>query len=489
LNEAPLPPRSTGEGQDGLSPRTFQRDIGRVIGAALLLLGATVVSAPPALAQPLRSTVVSITVDDGLADAVAAAALLDRHGMKGTFYVNTGTVDTPGHLSRDQVRQLAAAGHEIGGHSVLHPLLTSVAPDEIRREICLDRQNLLDWGLRPISFAYPFGAADDGTAKIAAECGYDNARTVGDLASRSPLCKRCAVAETIPPANPYLIRTSDDIDPTWKLADLEAQVEAAMTTGGWLPLVLHAVCDGCSTIGFEPQTLAAFLDWLEAQRSAGVVVKTVGEVVSGPLRPVPASSFGKSTQPSALGPVATDGLPACWTLAGFGRNTVSHDVQPGPQPAVPAIRLSMRDHVDGNAKLVPALDLGECAPAATPGVRYQLTTNYTSDVPVQTDVYYRNTVGRWTYWTSSPFFDPSTSWTQATWTTPPMPADTTGISFGLALGGDGSMTVAGSTLQPQPPDARFSAWLPWLPGLGGGVAALAALAALRAALRRRTRRP
>ena len=267
---------------------------------------------------------------------------------------------------------------------------------------------------------------------------------------------------------------------------MKAQVKAAMTSGGWLPLVLHAVCDGCSSIGFEPTTLAAFLDWLEAQRSMGVVVKTVGEVAGGPLRPVPSLSFGTGAVPQALGPVDADALPACWTLAGFGRNTVSHDAQPGPEPGVPAIRLSMRQHVDGNAKLIPALDLGQCAPAATPGVRYQLSTFYTSDVPVQTDVYYRNTVGRWMYWTSSPFFDPSASWTQATWTTPPMPDDATGISFGLAVGSDGSMTVSNSTLQLQPAGAAFSALLPWL---GGGAVALTVLAAILAALRRWTPRP
>jgi hypothetical protein len=45
------------------------------------------------------------------------------------------------------------------------------------------------------------------------------------------------------------------------------------------------------------------------------------------------------------------------------------------------------------------------------------------------------------YWTSSPYFAAATAWTQAVWTTPALPAGATGISFGLNILGNGSLTT------------------------------------------------
>ena len=36
---------------------------------------------------------------------------------------------------------------------------------------------------------------------------------------------------------------------------------AAMAVGGWIPLVLHAVCDGCSTIGFGEHSPAIYKEF------------------------------------------------------------------------------------------------------------------------------------------------------------------------------------------------------------------------------------
>ncbi|MDR0345974.1 MAG: polysaccharide deacetylase family protein, partial [Nocardiopsaceae bacterium] len=65
-------------------------------------------------------TVVSLTFDDGDADQLTAARILHAHGMAGTFYIITGAVGTPGYLTVAQLRELARAGNEIGGHTVSH---------------------------------------------------------------------------------------------------------------------------------------------------------------------------------------------------------------------------------------------------------------------------------------------------------------------------------------------------------------------------------
>ena len=104
------------------------------------------------------TTVVSLTFDDSTADQRQAVQILDRHGLKGTFFTNSGTVDTPGYLTRGDLLQIEEEGHEIGGHTVLNTDLTRIDPAEARREVCIDRKTLQGWGLHPVAFAYPYGS-------------------------------------------------------------------------------------------------------------------------------------------------------------------------------------------------------------------------------------------------------------------------------------------------------------------------------------------
>src|SRR5690606_11565922 len=110
-----------------------------------------------------------------------AASLLSRYGMKGTFFVPSGYLGAPGYLTVDDVQAFARSGHEIGGHSVSHPDLTSVSPDEAARQICQDRVQLTSWGLTVRSFAYPFAALNPDVKAAVAACGYSSARGLGDL--------------------------------------------------------------------------------------------------------------------------------------------------------------------------------------------------------------------------------------------------------------------------------------------------------------------
>src|SRR3954467_14869323 len=80
-------------------------------------------------------TVVSLTFDDGWDDQMLARPILAAHGMKATFFIISGKVDQPGRLTLTQIRALAGDGHEIGGHTVSHPDLTSLSVGQARSEI------------------------------------------------------------------------------------------------------------------------------------------------------------------------------------------------------------------------------------------------------------------------------------------------------------------------------------------------------------------
>jgi hypothetical protein len=119
--------------------------------------------------------------------------------------------------------------------------------------------------------------------QIVKDCGYTSARRAWGL--RSPGGTTAyPYAETIPPADPYQIRTPDNPLSNTSLSTIEGYVtQAENIGGGWVPLVFHRICDGCATYSTPASELNAFLDWLQFRN--GTVVKTIRDVIAPPPAP------------------------------------------------------------------------------------------------------------------------------------------------------------------------------------------------------------
>ena len=427
------------------------RRLGRRLSALLVLalLGALTATPAGAAAEAQNRTVVSLTFDDGHAEQYAARSILAAHDMHGTFFVNTGRIGTTsGFLTLSQLRDLASDGNEIAGHTVGHADLTTLSSDEAIRQVCNDRMNLLNWGFEPTDFAYPYGHANPAVEQIVAGCGYNSARQVGDI--RSPAddgCPGCDYAETIPPADPYFTRAPDSVDNQWTLDDVKTLVtQAESHGGGWVQLTFHHVCDGCATgYTITPDNLNALLDWLQPRASQGTMVKTVHEVIGGSLRPGvagPVPPVGQPLQNASL-EVDANGNDAadCWSFGTFGANTAAWTRTSDAHSGSSGERVDISNYTSGDRKLVTTQDLGECTPTVTPGHRQALSAWYKSTSPTQFVAYYRDAIGKWSYWTSGPSFAAASAWTKAGWTTPAVPAGATALSFGLNLAAVGSLTT------------------------------------------------
>ena len=407
-------------------------------------------------AAPSKPTVVTFTFDDGWADSVNAAPILNGAGYHGTWYTNSGTIGLPGYQTRAEVANLFATGNEIAGHTVNHPDLATLSSAKAQREICLDRDNLLSWGYPVTDFAYPFADTTPTIDSLAQSCGYNSARNLGDIQSRFG-CAGCAYAETLPPANPNELAALDEADATWTLQDFKnAVINAQNNGGGWVILTFHRICENnCDTLAVAPALLAQFVQWLQTQTSnpaQRTSVETVQQVIGGTVKPAvvvpPPTSSANVTNPSLETLTTTTNLPTCWAETGYGTNTaVLNLVTPGHAGNV-AAQLTMSSYTNGDAKLMPTLDLGTCTPSVTPGQSYQLSTWYKSTTNTQYDVYLRTTAGAWVYYTSSPWFGAQSAWTDATWVTPPIPAGYDGIDFGLNLFGVGALTTDDYALTP-----------------------------------------
>lgn len=225
-------------------------------------------------------TVVSLTFDDGYATQVPAAELLAEHGLPATFYLNSALLGRTPYADPSWVADLVAMGHEVGGHTRRHGDLLTMSPFDRAVAICRDRQALQISGAQVTSFAYPYGSFDDAVVEQVQSCGYDSARAASGLQVGSD-CISCPAAESLDPIDHrYDIRTPGTVRAEDSWQDLAALVERAEVDGGWVPLVLHRVCEGCAEESTSLSTLDAFASWLRT-RPATTVVLTVGEVTSG----------------------------------------------------------------------------------------------------------------------------------------------------------------------------------------------------------------
>lgn len=101
------------------------------------------------------------------------ANMLDRHGIKATFYVPAVAALT----YPDEQRDLVAAGHEIGIHGWIHEL-NSVLPYEVERDLMFRATDALEkiTGIRPVGLRTPSWDFSPSTLKIEKELGllYDS---------------------------------------------------------------------------------------------------------------------------------------------------------------------------------------------------------------------------------------------------------------------------------------------------------------------------
>ncbi len=456
-----------------------------VVGAVLLALltyAVWLVAPPPARAATVP-TVVTLTFDDANADQFDAQRMMTDRGMAATFYVPTGWVGRDGYLTREQLSTMAANGHEIGGHTVTHADLAVLPLPEAEAEICDGRTVLESWGFRPTSFSYPFMQSTLEVEELTAKCGYLTARGLGDIRSATG-CPQCPFAETLPPQSPNYLRAPAQVDASWTLKQMETAVtDASDGDGGWVILTFHGICAPIGTAACPanqsttPAVFEQFVSWLAAHRddlANNTVVQTVNQTVrqylggdypayqpaepatSRPPAPLGVNALGN---PSVEDEDPATGLPACWQTAGWGRNTATwKTVSPG-RTGDRARQVSITGYIDGDAKLVPTMDLYTCAPTVQEGKNYEVSVWYRSTGTIQFVLYYRDTEFSWIGWTSGPLIRPTATpgtWTEATLVTPPVPAGATAMSFGLALVGDGTLTTDDYGLvetreQPAPP--------------------------------------
>jgi peptidoglycan-N-acetylglucosamine deacetylase len=118
--------------------------------------------------------IVTSSWDDGQETDVRLAKLLTKYNMKGTFYV-TQNYKKP--LLPEKIIEINH-NHEIGAHTLNHPILTKITLEEAEKEIIGSKiylENLLNHSVN--MFCYPCGIYNEGIKQLVKKNGFIAART------------------------------------------------------------------------------------------------------------------------------------------------------------------------------------------------------------------------------------------------------------------------------------------------------------------------
>ncbi|HEX7483644.1 MAG TPA: polysaccharide deacetylase family protein [Candidatus Saccharimonadales bacterium] len=207
-------------------------------------------AARAAVQNPVPSAKISFTFDDGLTSALTRAQpTLAKYGLTGTDYVITRCVGMSAipntcHANTDasymtwtQIKQLKAAGWEIGSHTATHPYLASsdasdgqpnvLTPAQVSQELSQSKADFTAQGIDVKAFSTPYG---DYTAATLAQIAkvYTSHRGFADQGNN------------IWPYNDYLLNNMQ-VQSGVTVAQVKAKIDAAITNKYWLVLTMHDI--------------------------------------------------------------------------------------------------------------------------------------------------------------------------------------------------------------------------------------------------------
>jgi len=228
----------------------------------------------PYVPQGFSSPLVSITFDDSIASQYKKGLpILQKDGLKGTFYVISGDVGICNpdissicYMTKTQVQGLYAAGQEVGSHTVDHPDLTTLTTTQVDQELATSQATLTQWIKAPVTdFAAPYGDVNLSVltesqkyyaSQRGVEAGYNDKSNYNQ--------------------QDLLVQ---DVDSDTTVAQVKSYIDYAKATNTWLILVFHDInVDSTVDPGYDttPANFATEMAYLKASK---VTVATMAQAL------------------------------------------------------------------------------------------------------------------------------------------------------------------------------------------------------------------
>lgn len=218
--------------------------------------------------------IISFTFDDFPRSAYrVGGAILNEHGVKGTYYVAMGLMNTETqrgpHFTTEDLECLVADGHELGCHTFGHHHACTTRVAKFEESLLRNRDHVarLLPDVKLDTFSYPFGGVTLSVKRMMSRyftCCRGvyrgiNSRVIDlNLLRANPLYSRSVEPDQIG----GLIRANDD-------------------TRGWLIFYTHDVCDSPSPFGCTEEVLRQAVKWSVDSRAAVLPVKDAIAALAG----------------------------------------------------------------------------------------------------------------------------------------------------------------------------------------------------------------
>ena len=208
-------------------------------------------SEPPANTTGITNgPILSFNFDDGFESSYQnALPIINGAGFPTTQYIISGNLAKPDRVSAAQVLAMQAAGNEIGAHTRTHPYLSRIPVEQMRREICGSRADLMKLGILTTTFAYPEGDFSPAVEQVAAEAGFAAARdTKGGLNNDG---------------TPRLLLHSYQVTAPTTFAQVKNAINQAIQYKEWLILVFHRTDDPGNSISSSHELIQQIVDYVK----------------------------------------------------------------------------------------------------------------------------------------------------------------------------------------------------------------------------------
>ena len=221
------------------------------------------------LRSTLATPLVSFTFDDIPESAFTqGATILEKSGVRGTFYIAGGLVGTMGpggpFATQEQCVALHERGHEIGCHTFSHPSVRRCSATSLESELARNQAffSRCDPSIVLNNFAYPYNEASLG-AKWRLQRHFQTCRggVPGVNAGR---------------IDPGFLRAVEIIETRLDRETARRWIDQAVATRGWLIFLTHDVSESPGRYGCTPGLLNHVI--CDA-KSRGCEVVTVREAV------------------------------------------------------------------------------------------------------------------------------------------------------------------------------------------------------------------
>lgn len=422
--------------------------VGIVAGLALLASSSQAKAAGP-ISNDCSAGFVEFTFDDGPGpNTPALLQALQDLNLKATFFVTAAKING---TTASVVQSEYAGGFGVQNHTFDHASFTGASTGtqalteaQVAAELEDASAAIVNAGLpKPTLYRPPYGDVNSYYDLIAQHLGY-----------------RIVMPWGSPNANIVDSRDWTGISP--------AQIAANVTNGYVNNNLFYAGIKADSIVSMHDgedattlntiQALQPIVDYMNAHHlcSSGTIrADATGGQVPPPAPPQPTS--GNLVQNGSLEALRAGSSPArepvCFQQAGssVASNTATWSLTNDAHSGSWAESLNITSWSGGDRKLVLTQRQSEasCLAAVSPGRTYSFWAWYKGDWPyagsgaskVSIATYYRNSSGAWVFWQGSPLFAPSSSWNLAYFSSAPLPAGATAVSFGLALSGVGSLVT------------------------------------------------